>query len=82
MPRTSSAVGELNGKYALLFKINMALIPIIFLKIMLWGTWVTVSLFDLQGFKNHGERWTKAQAMAEDAKIREYINEHFVHKDD
>ncbi len=49
---------------------------------LLWVIWVTVNIFDYQGFKNHGERFTKAQAIIEHQNILNHVEDHYVHKTD
>ena len=55
----SKTVGELNGVNAALFRLNMALIPIMFTLLITWGAWVTASLFQLKAFADVGDRWTR-----------------------
>lgn len=73
-------LGELNGKYAFLFKVNMVLLPIMFSALLTWGVWVTSSIFSLKGFVEHGPRFTLKDAMAMKESIIEHVEDHFEHK--
>ena len=77
---TSKRLGELNGKYALLFKINMALIPIIFMALLTWGIWVTANIYDFRGFMDYGDRYSMEDAHVEHNEILSYVEGHYVRK--
>lgn len=55
-------VGELPGLYALLFKINMILIPIVAGALLTWGAWVTKSVASFNAFIEFGARFTTEDA--------------------
>lgn len=74
-------LGELNGKYALLFKINMILLPIIFASLLTWGIWVTSSIYSLRGFVEYGPRFGHKDAAVLADKLMDHVDEHYVRKD-
>lgn len=55
IPRT--AVGDLNGPYALLFKVNMFAIPIMLTAIISYGVWINLQLRDQAVFNGETKAW-------------------------
>lgn len=55
MAETGKEIGKLNGKWSLLLKIFLGTYPFI----VLWAIWVTSSIFELEKFKERGDRFTK-----------------------
>jgi len=74
-------LGELNGKYALLFKINMIVLPIFMSALLTWGVWVTASIYDLKGFAKSGARFTLSDAIALEKDLRDYMDHEFKRKE-
>lgn len=64
MTAKKKPVGELNGPYALLFRINMILIPIATTAVLGWGAWVTQSIMEFEAFITYGERFSQEDADA------------------
>lgn len=77
----SKPLGELNGKYALLFKVNMILLPIIFASLLTWGIWVTGSIYTIKGFVEYGPRFSHTDAAALADKLMEHVEDHYVRKE-
>lgn len=63
-------IGELNGKYALLFKAALWAFPITVLAICSWGGWVTVETWKNHEFRAQGRRVTQTHLEAELAASR------------
>jgi hypothetical protein len=62
-------IGELNGKWASLFKISLVVTPLFISLVVTWGAWATQAVYGhdsrlakLEGFAGEGERFTKSQA--------------------
>jgi hypothetical protein len=70
-------VGELNGKWSILFRAQLAVGAIVLPLIIAWCTWATVEVFkvqtDLKVFMAAGPRYTPADARSEILKMKEEI---------
>ena len=77
---TNNRVGDMNGKYAFLFKLNMVLIPIFCSGMLTWGVWVTANIYDFKGFMNYGERYSLQDAHKMHDALILYVDENFERK--
>lgn len=70
------SVGETNGRISWLFRINQVLIPVFCLLFSVvfvpWATFVTKNVILNTGFREEGDRWTKAQDETAMALIKEW----------
>jgi hypothetical protein len=44
----SKPISELNGKWSILFRINLVILPVFLLALIGWGTWVTRSIYGIE----------------------------------
>ena len=82
MPQERKLIGELNGKWALLFKISLVLTPLFISLIVTWGAWTTskvyahdVALTRLESWKDIGPRFTAVDAQALELRVKEQVAE-------
>lgn len=70
-------IGGLNGKWAILFKAQLAVGAFFMPMIVSWCVWATVQLFTLQqeivAFKALGPRYTATDAQVDQLKMKEFI---------
>ena len=57
-----TTIGNINGKWAVLFKASLAVIAIAVPISIPWATWVTVSIIRTQSFNEQGPRFTRDDA--------------------
>jgi hypothetical protein len=62
---TQAKVGELNGKWSVLFRVLLAINAIMFPVAISWATWVTTTLWELKILSKYSsyDRWTGAMAI-------------------
>lgn len=69
-----SRVGNLNGKWAVLFKAQLAVGAFLLPSIMAWATWATVQLFgiksEIRSFMAVGPRYTATDAHLDQAVLK------------
>ena len=78
---TNNRVGDMNGKYAFLFKLNMVLIPIFCSGMLAWMTWATANIYDFKGFMDYGERYSLHDAHKMHDALILYVDENFERKE-
>lgn len=66
-----STIGNLNGRWAVLFKLMTMTYPVALGSLLGWGTWVTAKIFTLQDAAAHA--MTDRDAAAMQAKLTEQI---------
>lgn len=57
-PKRGTVIGEMNGPWALVFRIALATYPLL----LAWCIWVTVQTFESKAFREHGGRFTTTDA--------------------
>jgi hypothetical protein len=69
-------IGELNGKWAILFKVSLVLMPIFTGVIITWGTWTTSRIYNhdieiarIRAFIDQGPRFTANDAQALELRV-------------
>ena len=81
---TAQKIGELNGKWALLFKILLAVNTVLIVPAVAWSSWITLMVFDLrqaqavntqryETFMAIGPRYTPRDAERDAAMLRAEI---------
>lgn len=72
-----SKIGQLNGKWAILFKAQLTLGAVLFPGVMAWCTWMTIQTFDvkadMQAFQAVGPRYTSTQAEVDHLKQKQEV---------
>lgn len=63
-------IGQLNGKWALLFKVALASYPFV----IAWAVWMTHNQYEDNAFRMSGERFTKTDALVLKESLIEKIN--------
>lgn len=58
----SKTIAQMNGPWAVGFKLMLLTYPILFGALIGWGTWVTKELIITSEFRNRGDRFTTADA--------------------
>lgn len=64
-------IGELNGIWAILLRIHLAVVTGISPLILAWCTWLTSEAFKNQSFRESGERFTEEEARQLEDRTRE-----------
>lgn len=69
-PTPPKLIGQLNGPWSVLFRIALATYPMV----LAWSIWVTANIFSLIAFRDNGERFTKSDGAALEARVVERIS--------
>jgi hypothetical protein len=73
----SKLIGDMNGKWAILFKAQLALGAFVLPMLVPWAVWVTGQVFEaksqLNAFTSAGPRYTADQAVADGLRLRRDI---------
>jgi len=68
------AIGELNGWWALLLKISLAIFPVYCVFLTGWAVWVTSETFANQAFRLQGGRMTDVDGVKLEASLKTYFH--------
>ena len=73
-------IGELNGKWSMLFKVSLVATPLAITLIVSWGTWATAKVYAhdlaigrLEAWKDIGPRFTPSDAQALELRVKQDI---------
>lgn len=73
----SGKIGQMNGKWAIIFKVVLSSAVFIIPSLLAWCTWVTVAMFSLQSqfsaWNAVGPRYTSTQAQVDQLNMRNDI---------
>lgn len=64
-------IGQINGIWGVLFRINLALLPFL----LLWAAWITSETFSNHAFRKAGDRFTTNDASQMEMRILGQMNE-------
>ena len=67
------AIGELNGWWALLLKISLAIFPVYCALFTGWAVWITSETFVNQAFRLQGGRMTDVDGQKLEASLKAYM---------
>lgn len=68
-------VGDLNGPFMLLFKLNLVLIPCLVGAMLAWGGWVTGETIRNKEFRERGDRYTDAEAARDRESLKDWVHD-------
>jgi hypothetical protein len=66
-------IGEMNGRWAMLFKFVLVMNGVLIPALLAWGSWVTVGQIKDEAFRDKGARYTPEQSAHDLASLRTEI---------
>lgn len=69
--KPGKTIGDLNGWWALLLKVHLAVVSTIFPLILLWCIWLTQEAMSGSAYRNSGERFTQEDGRRLEDRARE-----------
>lgn len=70
-------IGRMNGGWAFLLKLFLAVFPVALTMGSIFGVWVAKNIYAFQAFQNEGDRWTPVDAHKQEDEIKEWVEEHY-----
>lgn len=67
-------IGQLNGPWSMMFRVALLTYPLLLVWLAAWTIWVTANIFSLIAFRDSGERFTKTDGAALEARVVEKIS--------